>query len=234
MRTATGPRAQATWHAGILLFEGFEPLEAMGPAQVLWALSYVRNAPGVSLPEMKVHLVAASGDPVIAAHGMVLHPTISFDGCPDLTLLVVAGSAPAPEAATGGEGEGGTSSSFQPFRGDPAMHAFIRGQAERGALVSSVCTGAFILAEAGLLAGRRATTHWFARGALVELMADRGEPFELVAERVVDDGAIVTGGGISSGIDLALRLVSRSFGQATSDAVARVIERQTPTDGPRR
>ena len=94
--------------------------------------------------------------------------------------------------------------------------------------MASVCTGTFILAGAGRLAGRRATTHWRAREGLVDAMAERGEPFELVEARVVDDGDLVTAGGVSSGIDLALHLAGRFFGGDVRKAAALFIEHETP------
>jgi transcriptional regulator GlxA family with amidase domain len=94
-------------------------------------------------------------------------------------------------------------------------------------LTTSVCTGAFILAAAGLLAGHRGNTHWYSRDELVKVMAERGEEFELDPSRVVDDGEVVTAGGVSSGIDLALHLIDRLIGPDAQRAAASVIELET-------
>jgi cyclohexyl-isocyanide hydratase len=214
------PGPQGTWHAGVLLFDGFEPLDAIGPAQVLWSLPLAaRGAGDHSLPDIQVHLVAASGDPVTSAYGMVVHPTTSYEACPPLDLLIVPGGG--ADAIGGDQGV----AYFQ--RHEPTL-AFIRSQAAHEALVTSVCTGAFLLASAGLLAGRRGNTHWFYRSSLVDLMAERGEPFELVEERVVDDGDLVSAGGVSSGIDLTVHVVNRTFGQVAGEAVALLMELETP------
>jgi cyclohexyl-isocyanide hydratase len=212
----------ATWHAGVLLFDGFEPLDAIGPAEVLWSLPHAAHAVGgLTLPPIEVDLVADSHDPVTGAHGMVIHPTLSYDDCPPLDLLVVPGG--------GREGPVQDHWGVRFFQQHSPTLDLVRRQAASTGILASVCTGTFILAGAGALAGRRATTHWYARKALVETMAERGEPFELLEERVVDDGDVVTAGGVSSGIDLALHLAARVFGDEARRATALIIEHETPT-----
>jgi cyclohexyl-isocyanide hydratase len=211
-----------TWHAGVLLFPGFEALDAIGPAEVLWSLPHAAHVvEGVTMPKVQVHLVAASREPVGGAHGLVVHPTMSYDECPPLDLLVVPGGGRAQPAATGR----GVNYAMEHA---PTLD-LVRRQAASDGILASVCTGSFILAAAGVLAGRRASTHWYARKDLVETMAERGEPFELVEERVVDDGDIVTAGGVSAGIDLALHLATRIFGPEAGRAVSLLIEHDTPT-----
>jgi cyclohexyl-isocyanide hydratase len=217
------PVASPPVQVGLLLFPGFEPLDAVGPAQVFWALAYAgvlagRTAP---LPAAQVHLAAAAPGPVPAGHGLVVTPTTTFAACPPLDVLVVPGGG-------GRRGRDGEAWGVEYFsRHDPTL-AFVQAQARSAGVVASVCTGTFVLAGAGLLAGRRAATHWAARDALVARMAERGEPFELVAERVVDDGDLVTAGGVASGIDLALHLVGRLLGDETRELVRRGIEMETP------
>jgi len=206
---------------GVLLFRGAEPLDALGPAQVLWTLSGVRPF----LPPFEaadVHLVAEQAGPVELGYGLVVNATVSYDDCPPLDILVVPGGS-------GGEEDDGTARWGRRFyeHHEPTL-AFIRRQAAVAPLTTSVCTGAFLLAGAGLLAGRSATTHWTARDELVAKMAGRGEDFSLAVARVVDEGPVVTAGGVSSGIDLALHLVARRFGSQVRDAVALGIELETP------
>jgi transcriptional regulator GlxA family with amidase domain len=214
---------------GVLLFHGFEPLDAIGPAQVFWSLESVRARLAPMRP-IEVHLVAHTDDPIRAGHGLVVHPTVTYASCPPLDVLIVPGG-------TGDEDRGETATEGRRFyaRHEPTL-SFVQAHAAQvrsgaGAdapLTTSVCTGAFILASAGLLAGRRGNTHWYSRDELVKLMADRGEDFELDTSRVVDDGEIVTAGGVSSGIDLALHLVDRLVGPDAHTAAAMVIEEQTP------
>ena len=219
--TTSTTETTGTWRAGVLLFDGFEPLDAIGPAEVLWALPRASEVAGVAgLPATEVHLVSESGGPVTAGYGLVVQSTDSYAGCPPLDLLVVpGGGADAPQSSTWG---------VQYFRHHEPTLAFVRRQAEHADVVASVCTGTFILAGSGVLAGHRATTHWRSRQALVEAMAERAEPFELVEARVVDDGDLVTAGGVTSGIELALHLVGRIFGDEYRKAAALDIERETP------
>jgi cyclohexyl-isocyanide hydratase len=216
--SSTPPPDERPLQIGVLVFPGFEPLDAIGPAQVFWTLTHASPA---ERPLAEVHLVAPQDGPVTAGHGMVLLPTRTYATCPPLDLLVVAGGG-------GRRPEDGEAVGVRWFARDGATADFVRAQAASARVVASVCTGSFILAGAGLLAGRRATTHWASRDALVKQMADRGEPFTLVAERVVDDGDVVTAGGVSSGIDLALHLVQRLFGDEVHGFVRLGIEIETP------
>jgi cyclohexyl-isocyanide hydratase len=208
-------------HLGVLLFRGAEPLDALGPAQVLWTLDVVRPflAP---FPDTIVHLVAEESGPVTLGYGLVVDATTAYAECPPLDVLVVPGGS-------GGEEEDGTARWGRRYyeRHEPTL-AFIRAQAEVAPIVASVCTGAFLLAGAGLFAGRRATTHWTARQELTDRMVARGEDFTLEVARVVDEGPVVSAGGVSSGIDLALHVVDRRFGKEVRDAVALAIELETP------
>ncbi len=210
---------------GILLFEGVEPLDAIGPAQVLWSLSTARGLVEPFAP-IEVHLVAETADPVRAGHGLVIHPTTTYAEVGDLDVLIVPGGSgndpevvvPASDPAAG-----------RRYQVDhPPTVEFVRHQAEVDRVTASVCTGTFILAAAGLLAGTTGNTHWSARDELQAYMADRGEAFTLETERVVDAGAIVTGGGVSSGIDVALHLVERLLGPSCRSVAAAIIERETP------
>jgi cyclohexyl-isocyanide hydratase len=223
--------AEATpLQVGILLFPGYEPLDAIGPAQVFWTLASVR--PYVPpFREVEVHLVAATTDPVVAAYGFTVHPTTSFETCPALDVLIVAGGSGGGDGAEATRAVGsGTESHFGRhyyWTHEPTLE-FVRRQDAGTTITASVCTGAFILAGAGLLAGHRATTHWMARDELLTRMTERDEPFVLANERVVDDGHIVSAGGVSSGIALGFHVVERLFGTEVRDAVYLGIEMETP------
>ncbi|HVB09670.1 MAG TPA: DJ-1/PfpI family protein [Bacillota bacterium] len=104
---------------------------------------------------------------------------------------------------------------------------YIRGQAATAQIVASVCTGAFLLGRAGLLDGRRATTHWRWRNAL----AERHPSVQLTGGRVVDAGGVVTAAGVSAGVDLGLHLVGRLQGAAAAAEAARRIEWPAPQPG---
>lgn len=183
--------------AGILLFEGVEELDALGPWEVLAHWTQQHPADGWT-----VRLIGRSTDPVTAAKGAVLTPQEVWPA--ELDLLVIPG----------GQGT-------RPLMGDPALLARIRDAAATGTVIASVCTGALLLASAGLLAGRPATTH---RRALDELT--RAEPTVLLRpeDRWVDDGDIITGAGISAGIDLALHLVERLAGRQRAREVRRDLQ----------
>ncbi|MFN2642263.1 MAG: DJ-1/PfpI family protein [Actinomycetota bacterium] len=200
---------------GIFVFEGADELDIVGPYRVFGAVGDV--APFVPAPTLTVRLVAEKHGPIRLAHGMSIDATESFESCPPLDVLFLPGGGSNSETA-GRRIEQKKGSSI----------AFVRERAEQASIVASVCTGAFLLAEAGLLAGRRANTHWHSRAELGELMERRGEKFELVPQRVVWDGDLVSGGGVTSGIDIALEIVARLCGEPVRAAVEAVLELETP------
>lgn len=210
---------------GVVLFEGVEPLDAIGPAQVFWSLGTARGLIEPFAP-IEVHLVAETADPVRAGHGLVVHPTTTYAEVGPLDVVIVPGGSgndpdvvvPATDPAAGRR--------FQ-VNHRPTT-TFVADQAAQAVVTASVCTGTFILGAAGLLGGHRGNTHWSAREELVSFMADRGEPFTPEVARVVDDGDLVTGGGVSSGIDVALHIVDRLLGPVCRDTAAAIIERETP------
>jgi cyclohexyl-isocyanide hydratase len=139
--------------------------------------------------------------PVTASTGLMLKPTVTFDDCPALDVICVPG----------GSGVG-------PLMEDEQTLAFIKTQAANARYVTSVCTGALVLGAAGLLKGKRATTHW----AYHELLTPLGAI--AVKDRVVRDGNLLTGGGITAGIDFALTLAAELFGQDTAELVQLQLE----------
>lgn len=202
--------------AGIFVFDGADELDVVGPYRVLAAVADV--APFIDVPPLNVHLVAERSRSVRLGNGLTIEPAHTFETCPPLDVLVVPGGSSDSEAGRRAE------------QRRPSVQAFVRDAASTARVTASVCTGTFILAEAGLLAGRRANTHWMYRDELLGTMKERNEAFDLVPERVVWDGDdLVTGGGVTSGIDVALSIVGRLCGDAAEAAIRRALEIETPT-----
>ncbi len=152
-------------------------------------------------PGAEVHLVAKSMQPVTANGGMQILPTITTATCPQLDLVCVPGGA-----------------GMNPLLNDKETLDFLRAQAVLARYVTSVCTGALVLGAAGLLKGKRAATHWMS----LEMLAHFGAiP---VAERVVKDGNVFTGGGVTAGIDFALTVAAEAFGPDVAKAIQLAIE----------
>jgi transcriptional regulator GlxA family with amidase domain len=186
----------------IIIFDGFDELDALGPYEVL------RTAAALGA-DFRVELVGAGGAGAItAAYGTRL----IVDRGPSETadLLLVPG---------GGWFTEGPGARVEAERGDlPELLARAHG---RGATVGSVCTGAMLLAAAGLVDGRRATTHHSA----IEALRAAGATI-VDGARVVDDGDLITAGGVTSGIDLGLWLVEREAGAELAEKVAREKEHE--------
>jgi cyclohexyl-isocyanide hydratase len=155
----------------------------------------------IKLPDARVHLVWKSTDPVTAGGGMQLVPTVTFADCPQLDLICVPGGA-----------------GVNALLNDAETLDFIRRQATGARYVTSVCTGALVLGAAGLLKGRRAATHWMSREMLAAFGATPA------TERVVTDGNVITGGGVTAGIDLALAIAAEAFGATVAQAIQLGIE----------
>ena len=175
---------------GFLLFPQVTQLDLTGPLQVLYRL-----------PGAKVEVVAKSRDPVASDCGLSLVPTTDFADCGALDMICIPGGIGVLGA----------------MADEPTLE-FVRRQGEQAQWVTSVCTGAFLLGAAGLLQGRRATTHW----AYVDLLPLVGATHERA--RVVRDGHVVTGGGVTAGIDFALTLVAEIAGREAAQAIGMSIE----------
>jgi len=194
------------WNVGVLLFDGVALLDVAGPFDVL---TRARLEPGVESRRAEdaalfdAFTVAKTTSPVTATGGIVLVPRHSFDDVPRIDLLLVPGGF-------------GT----RPILQDEETIDWIRRTASVARRTASVCTGALLLARAGLLDGRRATTHWGSFGLLASLAKDVTVDREA---RFVDDG-VMTSAGVASGVDLALHIVETLFGRAVADETARYIE----------
>lgn len=154
---------------------------------------------------MRVDLVSAdpSRAPVPSDLGLAIQPTASFETCPkDLALLFVPGVTSGTIAAARA----------------PGTIAFVRDRADLARYVTSVCTGSLILGVAGALRGKRATSHWIARDLLAQ--------FEAIPKqgRVVRDGGLITGGGVSLGLDFGLALAAELRGQEAAQAIQLISE----------
>lgn len=182
---------------GVLLFDEIEVLDFAGPYEVFVAAKDEQGAPYFD------PLTVAERAEVRCYGGLRVLPDATYANCPPLDLLIVPGGPGAREPA-----------------GQEAMLAFIRQAAGRTPLIASVCTGAFLLGRAGLLDGRTATTH---SGRLDQFRAEFPQ-VKAVAEKIVDEGAIITAAGVSSGIDLALALLERYFGPEARQREARRLE----------
>lgn len=165
-----------------LLFPEVTELDLTGPVQ------FFSRLPGAT-----VELVWKDREPVRTDAGFSIVPTSTFAAAPQADVLLVPGGFGAFDLME-----------------DPEVIAFVQQQARGARYITSVCTGSFVLAAAGLLRGRRATTHWSAH----EMLADIGAV--PVNERIVRDGNIITGGGITSGLDFALAIVAEVYDEDTA------------------
>jgi transcriptional regulator GlxA family with amidase domain len=181
----------------IFVYEGFDELDAIGPYEVL------RNADCADVALVTV----TESDSVTGSHGLRITPQATLEDGP-FDLIIVPGGGWNDRAEAGAYAEA--------RRGD--LPAALRRLHDDGAVVASVCTGAMLVSAAGLLRGRVATTH---HAAIEEL---RGAGTEVMDARVVDDGDLVSCGGVTSGIDLALWLVEREWGAELAERVAREME----------
>ncbi|ABI88261.1 thiJ/PfpI family protein [Burkholderia ambifaria AMMD] len=179
-----------TLHIGLLVFPGVQQLDLTGPHDVL-----------ASLPDAAVHLVWKSRDTVASSSGLALAPTCTFDDCPPLDVICVPGGIGINDLLL-----------------DAETIAFVQRRAATARYVTSVCTGALLLGVAGLLRGRRATTHW----AFHELLEPLGAV--PVRERVVRDGNLITGGGVTAGIDFALTIAAELAGDEEAQSIQLALE----------
>jgi cyclohexyl-isocyanide hydratase len=175
---------------GFLLFPRLTQLDFTGPFEVL-----------SRLPGAEVRMVWKQAGPVRADSGLSILADTSFADCPQLDILCVPGG---PGVA--------------PLMEDAEVLEFLRTQAAGVRYLTSVCTGSLVLGAAGLLRGKRATTHWASHDFLAALGATP------VAARVVRDGQVFTGGGVTAGIDFGLTIAAEIAGPAVAQAIQLQIE----------
>ena len=173
-----------------LIYDRMTPLDLVGPYQVF----------GV-VPKVRTHLVATEAGPVRTDLGMRIHADKRLEDMPRADIVVVPGSVDPSKVMA-----------------DERVLSWLRAVDATSRWTTSVCTGSLILGAAGLLQGKRATTHWSSMEAL------RGFGATPVEERVVFDGKTVVSAGVSAGIDMALALVAKEFGAMMAQSVQLGIE----------
>ncbi len=187
----------------MLVYPGFTALDFMGPHHFFGGM-----------PRAKIHVVTTQADlsPVSSDLGLLVQPTATMETCPaDVALIFVPG------------GTAGTITAAS----DPRVITFVRDRASRARYITSVCTGSLILGAAGLLRGKRATSHW----ATVPLLGQFGAT--PVTERVVRDGNLITGAGVSAGLDFGIVVVEEMHGRMVAEAGVLISEYapQPPIEG---
>ena len=176
---------------GIVIFNEAEELDFIGPWEMVTMWRKVAEGPENCL------IVGQSLAPVICAKGLSVNPHVSFDTCPPLDYLLIPGGQGTRKEVNNSE-----------------LLEFITAQAKHCKSVLSVCTGSFVLHAAGLLSGKKATTHW---GSLDRLRA-LGD-VEVIEERFVRDGDVWSSAGVSAGTDLMLAFIAEVAGE---DAAGKV------------
>jgi putative intracellular protease/amidase len=181
-------------HIGMLVYPGFTALDFVGPHHFLGGM-----------PDVRIHVVTTGTDlaPVASDLGLQVQPTTTMADCPaELTVLFVPGGTSGTIAAAS----------------DPAVLDFVADRARRARYVTSVCTGSLVLGAAGALRGRRATSHWATLRALTRFEATP------VSERVVRDGNLITGAGVSAGLDFGITLAEELRGRMVAEAGVLISE----------
>ncbi len=175
---------------GLLAFPGVQQLDLTAPYEVF-----------ASMDDAEVHLVWKDTSPIVSATKLVLQPTTAFAECPPLDVICVPGGV-------------GVNALLE----DTAVLSFVREQATQAHFVTSVCTGSLVLGAAGLLKGKKATTHWNAFDFL--------ESFGAVVTpgRVVRDGNLFTAGGVTAGIDFGLTIAAALRGREEAEAIQLSLE----------
>ena len=185
---------------GILLFNDVEELDFVGPLEVFGIASKL-------VESLAVTTVSKDGRSIRARYGLQVQPDHGFDSCPALDLLIVPGGRGARLGAAK----------------DKETIAFVKAHAATKP-VASVCTGAIVLAEAGLLNGKKATTHHTA----IEMLRQYPEVTVVEGARFVLGERVATSAGISAGIDLSLEFVRNHFGEKVARDVAEEMEYDLP------
>jgi transcriptional regulator GlxA family with amidase domain len=205
---ADGPAKDPKGRLNVAIFihDGVELLDFAGPGEV-----FAAAGGGTAF---RVYTVATSRDPITSQGFLKVTPEFTLIDCPKPDVVVL------PGGATG-----------VPLR-DPKVIDWVKVTAADADVVLSVCTGAFLLAKAGLLNGKEATTHW---GSIDRLRAAAPKATIHADRRVVDNGKVVTAAGVSAGIDASLHVVGRLLGAPAAKETARYMEyRWEPDQGPAR
>jgi cyclohexyl-isocyanide hydratase len=182
--------SETRFRSGMLVFPNLTQLDLTGPYEVF-----------ARLPGAEALLLWKTLEPVRSEHGLTILPMATFGSCPPLDLVFVPGGV-----------------GINPLLEDAEVLAFLRRAAAGARYIVGVCTGSLVLGAAGLLRGRRATTHWMSRDLLRSFGA------EPVVERVVVDGNVFTGGDVTADIDVALTVAAEIAGRAAAESIQLGIE----------
>jgi transcriptional regulator GlxA family with amidase domain len=200
--SSTGTPIHRT-QVGILVFEDVEVLDFCGPFEV-FSITTAEGESSDNAQLYDVHVIAERSDIVRCRNGLLVKPHATIDAHPDLDIVVVPGGRGTRREQT-----------------NPRILAWLRDQAGRVDLVTSVCTGAFLLAANGMLDGKAATTHW----ASIDWLREAYPGTTVHADqRWVDEGSVITSAGVSAGIDMALHVVERMHGPTVARQSARHME----------
>jgi len=199
---------------GILIFPAVEVLDFCGPYEVFSVTRLDEERRREEPSPFEVLVIAESTEPVVATGGLRVLPDATLETCPALDILVVPGGW-------------GTRKQISNQR----VLTWIAERAKEVETLTSVCTGAMLLGQTGVLDGRRATTHWRSLDWMRQSF-----PAVTVEDKlhVVEHDEVLTSAGISAGIDMALLVVARYFGDAVGRATARHMEYPFPDDNRRR
>ncbi len=199
---------------GILVFPEVEVLDFCGPFEVFSVTRLVEDRRRQDPSPYEVVLVAEQPGVIVTTGGLKVVADHTFDDCTPLNVLVVPGGW-------------GTRREMMNDR----LITWLEEQARQVTTLTSVCTGSLLLGKAGLLDGKRATTHW----RVLEEMRKLFPAVKVIDDQhVVEEGDLLTSAGISAGIDMALRVVTRHHGEAIARATARYMEYPFPEDNRRR
>lgn len=189
------------WRVGIFLFNEVEVLDFAGPFEVF----SITSIPEQSDKPFLVQTVSQYGKMIRTRNGLMVQPHFSFDNAPDFDIVIVPGGYGAEKIEINNE----------------RVIQWIKNQSNKVELITSVCTGAFLLAKAGLIDGKRATTHWMDIGRL-----EREFPDVKVENncKFIDEGSIITSSGISAGINMSFYIIKRLLGEEIAKTTAKRME----------
>jgi transcriptional regulator GlxA family with amidase domain len=191
-------------NVAILLYDQVEELDFCGPFEVFKSAAFTATSiHGWEQPAMQVFTVAEYPGLVTTSGELLIQPHFTFENHPRIDLLVVPGGNSTPQVE------------------NSVLQEWLSKVVRQTEINASVCTGADILAKVGLLDNHKVTTHWSNLDHLAEMVPTAEVQTNV---RWVDEGTLVTGAGISAGIDMSLHIVERLFGRQTAEAVARYME----------
>ncbi|SCZ11422.1 DJ-1/PfpI family protein [Alkaliphilus peptidifermentans] len=187
-------------NVGILIFDDVEVLDFAGPFEV-FSVTTIEN----QINPFIVCTISEKGNMITARNGLKVKPDYSFEDMPKLDILIIPGGLGAREREINND----------------RLISWISNQVEKVELMTSVCTGALLLAKAGLLKDKKATTHW---ASLDRLQTEFPEVYVQHGVKFVDEGNIVTSGGISAGINMSFHIVKRLLGSEIARNTAKRME----------